>query len=186
MQPLSTKYNTASTSSRFSHLLRFPARGNNGSMITHWLSLKSLAYLRRLFSCIIRSLYHFSLIGTTSYEKCQIIAPPLQLQNKDNRPVRLVPDGHPTMGLQLFRVPLYWRDNRRIYYADYIAAYFTEDGQIYCAVFRFFDTFLLDFDRRTYFSLPFQYVSFYQFDLSSGDDSQDDKLQQLSTINTRG
>ena len=58
LQPLSTKYNTASTSSRFSNLLRFPARGNNGSMIAHWLSLKSLAYLRRSFFCIISSLYH--------------------------------------------------------------------------------------------------------------------------------
>ena len=66
LQPFSTKYNTASTSSRFSHLLRFPPRGNNGSIIAHWLSLKSLAYLRRSFFCIMRSLYYFFLIGTTS------------------------------------------------------------------------------------------------------------------------
>ena len=58
LQPLSTKYNTASTSSRFSHLLQFPARRNNGSIIAHWLSLKSLAYLRHSFLCIMLSLYY--------------------------------------------------------------------------------------------------------------------------------
>ena len=51
---------------RFSNLLRFPARGNNGSMIAHWLSLKSLAYLRRSFLCIMHSLYYLSPIGTAS------------------------------------------------------------------------------------------------------------------------
>ena len=69
MQPFSTKYSTASTSSRFSHLLLFPARGNNGSMIVHWLSLKSLAYLRRSFFCIMLPLYHFPLIGTSSEKR---------------------------------------------------------------------------------------------------------------------
>ena len=57
------KSSPASTSSRFSHLLRFPARGNNGSMIAHWLSLKSLAYLRRSFFCIMLFIIpHFSLL----------------------------------------------------------------------------------------------------------------------------
>ena len=35
-------------------------------MIAHWLSLISLAYLRRSFYCIMCSLYFFSPIGTTS------------------------------------------------------------------------------------------------------------------------
>lgn len=58
LHPLSMKYSTASTSSRFSHLLLFPAGGNSGAMMAHWLSLKSLAYLRLSFFCIIPSLYH--------------------------------------------------------------------------------------------------------------------------------
>ena len=38
----------------------------NPEMIAHWLLLKSLAYLRRSFFCIMRSLYYFFPIGTTS------------------------------------------------------------------------------------------------------------------------
>ena len=56
LQPLSTKYNTASTNSSFSHLLLFPARGNSGSMSAHWRSLKSLAYRSFIF------LYHMLII----------------------------------------------------------------------------------------------------------------------------
>lgn len=62
LQPLSTKYNTTFASSRFSHLLRLPARGNSGAMMAHWLSLKSHAYLRLSFSCIMTLLYYAPLL----------------------------------------------------------------------------------------------------------------------------